>query len=325
MSILADPAPVTLELPALEVPAIMYLGFDWAQAELYKLCLFSKDLALKTALLSGDVHRWVIGMLLEIPLDQVDHNKRELAKILQYALIYSGFNYEQTALNVLRKAHQRGIPTSLEEIKRALAQYAQTFHGVDAFVKQALFDWHGSGGNVHYLLNQRKSIPFADYLKPDEGSLRRDKKGRIAVNTYGQNSVGLLLKMYLSAIRRDPDLHAFTNPSHPPQARYPIAQHIPLFDACTHLIRTQDLQPVLERLHYYATPILRHDGFEIRMKADWKASLYSWGDLRKIEQPQNCPDDAAWIIAWDKPTHHHSVPTPVPAASDFNPFTAPAL
>jgi hypothetical protein len=159
-------------------------------------------------------------------------------------------------------------------------------------------------------MNQKKLIMFPDYLKPEEDALRRSTDGRTALNTYGQNSVGLLLKCYLAEIAKVPML------------RQVIKQHLPLFDACTHLVRTDMLSEIQAHLHYLATPVLRRDDFEIQMRVEWKASLRSWGDMSPIpDPPAELVPNPPWLLAWNSPAPSLDL-TPVSDAT-HNPFVAP--
>lgn len=286
-------------LPEL-LPDHIYLGWDWAQAELYLLCLFSQDANLRTALYSTDVHRYVISMMYGIPMDQVTEKQRDLAKILSYALIYSGFDVESTLSIVMKKAKE----LTKEQVTEALNRYIAAFQDLFEWTGRALLDWHDSNGWVSYFMGQRKQILYPDYLKREEGALRRSTPGRTAINTYGQNSVGLLLKAYLSQVYRTPFL------------RQNLTQHLPLFDACTHLCRTENLLEVQDHLSWLAQPLLRHNGFEVQMKADWKASLVSWGDMVKIDSPVATRDP--WLLTWDSQPMQ---PTDRPIAdTSINPF-----
>lgn len=292
------------------LPGWMWLSWDWAQAELYMLCLFSQDTVLRDALYSKDVHRYVIFRMYGKPMEDVTEQERDLAKIISYALIYSGFDFDSTISNVVKKAPW----LTREQVVAALQKYVEEFHMLFDWTGRALLDWYDAEGNVAYLYGQRKKILFPDYLKREDGPLRRNTQGRVAINTYGQNSVGLLLKMFLAKLRADAYLHQNTR------------QHIPLFDAHSCQVKTTEVLGVQRQLHHLATPILRLNGFEIRMKADWKASLTSWGDLKKIPVPAGVDQINPWVLEWSAEPLAVAPPEAIQDAdlehNPFNPFVS---
>lgn len=288
-------------IPA-KLPAAIWLSFDWAQAELYQLCLFSKDEALKAALLSTDVHRSVIAGMYGIDPETVTEERRNLSKIVSYALIYSGFDLDTTRAIVFRKANGS---LTMQQIDEALALYQERFHKLFDWVNESLTSWFQSGGEVRYMLGSRKLVRYPDYQRADLDALRRSKPGRTAINTYGQNSVGLLLKKVYSHIWRNPVL------------RDNMLEHIPVFDAMSMLVRTEKLGEVLEHLQPLVTPLFRFDGFEIQMKADWKIGLRSWGELQKLDLPARSANPL--VIEWERPTPAEAT-VPLIQRSEVNPF-----
>jgi len=292
-----------MTLPA-TLPKQVWLGFDWSQAELYALTLFSQDQVLKDALYSQDVHRYVIHRLYDIPMEAVSSKQRDLAKIISYALIYSGFDLDTTRAIVFRKSNGTLDMAAIDE---ALQRYQQEFSGLFDWVGQALNDWFQHGGEVRYLLGARKVIRFPDYQKPDLDSLRRSRHGRVAINTYGQNSIGLLLKWAYAQIYRDPFLREHTT------------QHIPVFDAMSMLVTTEHLAEVQQRLADIVTPVLRFNGYEIQMKAEWKLGVESWGQSKTLDLPGR--SDNPRILEWSVPNRAEPTLPPLTATVDVNPFS----
>lgn len=290
-----------------KLPPYTMLDFDWAQAELYMLSLFAQDSALRDALYSGDVHRQTMAWALNMDPADVTDDMREVSKVIIYAAPYSGFDIPSTVSNAVKKAHLKGIALTNEEAERTMVRIIETYSALYEWTGRALLSWYDSGGWIAYFMNQRRRIIYPDYLKRDvDGALRRSTDGRTAINGYGQNSVGLLLKFYMAGIWNDPFLRANTR------------QHLPLFDAHLCLAKTEHVAEIHRRLHALATPVLRHNGFEIRMKADWKGSLTSWGDLRKLPAP-DLGDLQPPVYAWDS-EFYAEAPMPLPEASDVNPF-----
>lgn len=292
-----------LELPA-NLPRQVWLGYDWSQAELYALTLFSQDQVLKDALYSQDVHRYVIHRLYNIPMEDVTSKQRDLAKIISYALIYSGFDLDTTRAIVFRKSNGTLDMAAIDE---ALQRYQQEFHGLFDWVSTALVDWFQHAGEVRYLFGARKVIRYPDYQRPDLDSLRRSKYGRVAVNTYGQNSIGLLLKWAYAQIFRDDFLRDNTT------------QHIPVFDAMSMLVTTAHIGEIFERLNRIVTPVLRFNGFEVQMKAEWKIGLESWGQASLLDVPARAADPI--VLEWSLPNREAPALPPLHATVNVNPFS----
>ena len=252
------------------VPSWIWLSLDWRQAELYLICLFAKDVKLREALQSSDVHRLVMGLARGIPPEQVTKQQREVSKVLWYALIYSGFDIDSCISSAYKSA--KGT-ISTDDLKSTLDIMLSEFSSLMPWATQTLFDYWDNEGRVYYLLNQSRKIIYPDYLKREEKALRKSKEGRIAINTIGQASVGLLLKLLIAGIQKDEWLSSI------------IKQPIPLFDALYFLTKTETCAEVQAKVDCLATPVLRLDGFEIRMRTEWSASLVSWGDMKSIPDP----------------------------------------
>ena len=251
----------------LEYPGKVWAGFDWAQAEMYYLCLFSKDNALKQALYSKDFHKYVASILDDIPIDEINYDQREMAKTLSYNLVYSGFNIGITRANILKKRPD----LTEDKITEALEKYQEIFFCLFGWVKKAVVDWFENEGYFSYFMGAKKFIPVPAYFKCDPDKMLNSKQGRLCINTYGQNSVGLLLKYVYSDMFKNSIIRECTS------------QHIPIFDAMSFLVEIKKLDYVMKTIHEYATPVIEHDGFDIQMKVDWKLSIKSWGDMKKID------------------------------------------
>jgi DNA polymerase I-like protein with 3'-5' exonuclease and polymerase domains len=264
-----------------EYPEKIWIGWDWAQAEMYFLALFSKDSALKEALYSQDFHKYVASLVDDVSIDEVGAEQREMAKTLSYNLIYSGFNIGITRANILKKR----LDLTEDKISEALEKYQEVFFCLFGFVKKAVVDWFQNLGYMSYFLGAKKFIPVPAYFKCEPNKMLNSKEGRLCINTYGQNSVGLLLKCVYSNMFRNTVVREHT------------FQHIPIFDSMNFLVDTKYLDSVMRIVNEYATPVIEHDNFEIRMKVSWKLSTKSWGELKRIEIPE-IPDNEAIIYEW---------------------------
>lgn len=262
-------------------PSKVWLGFDFDQAEMYFLCLFSKDIELKRALYSKDFHKYVASMLDDIPMEDISPEQREMAKTLSYQLIYSGFNTGIAKGNILKKRRD----LNEEKVSEALEKYQEVFFCLFNWVKQAAVDWFQDQGYMTYFMNAKKFINVPAYLPCEPDKLLNSHQGRLCINVYGQNSVGLLLKYVMSNMFRDD------------MVRNNISQIIPVFDAIYMLVNTKVLSQVINKIHRFTTPIIKHNDFEIRMRVSWKLSVKSWGEMIKIEAP-NSNDNGAIIYEW---------------------------
>lgn len=258
-----------------EYPKKVWIGFDWKQAEMYYLCLFSKDLVLKQALTSQDFHKFVASSITQIPMEDITPEQRELAKTVSFQLIYSGFNLGMTKANILKKMPELGE----DQVSDALDKYQETFFCLFNWVNQVVLDWYNEGGYFSYFMGAKKFIPVPAYFKPDSKKILSSKEGRVCVNTYGQNSVGLLLKYTYSKMFQDEEIRNHTS------------QHIPIFDAMYMLVDTNHLNDVMNKIDYFASPRLLHNDFEVQMAVDWKLSTKSWGEMKKIDFKNN--------LGWD--------------------------
>jgi hypothetical protein len=247
----------------------IWISFDFKQAELYMLCLFSQDIILKEALYSQDFHKYVASILEDIPIDTITEDQRNLAKTISFGLIYSGFNIEIAKSIILKKRRD----LSEDKILEALEKYQETFFSLFNWVKKAVLDWREAGGYVTYFMGAKKFILVPNYLPPDcsPDKLLNTKQGRLCINTYGQNSIGLLLKYIYSNMFQNCIIRENT------------WEHIPIFDSMNMLCKVQYLDYIIRTIDMYATPILQHSGFEIQMAIDWKMSDKSWRNMKKIK------------------------------------------
>lgn len=248
-------------------PEKVWIGFDWKQAEMYFLSLFSKDIALVEALYSKDFHKYVASLLDGVSIEEVNGDQREMAKTLSYNLIYSGFNIPITKNNILKKRRD----LTEDQVSEALEKYQETFFCLFNWVKQAAVDWHINQGFMTYFMRAKKFISVPGYLPCEPDKILNSYPGRLCINTYGQGSVGLLLKYVYS--------NMFVNPV----VREHTCQHIPIFDGFYCLVDTECLDIVMDAIHRYTTPTLIHEEFNIKMAVDWKLSTKSWGDMKSIE------------------------------------------
>ena len=234
--------------------------------------------------------------MFSVSVADVTSEQREHAKTLQYTLIYSGFDFGTTVFLMLKKL--KGALTE-DEIKEALRRYNEEFFLLNEWISIALKDWYDNEGLVRYFLGATKRIEVPYYLKWDDeepeksiNKMRKNQSGRVAINTYGQNSVGLLLKCIYSAMLQDDLIRENTK------------QHIPIFDAIYMLVRKEHESEISQRIVWMASPIIRHDDFEMQMKLEWKRSEESWGAMAQVDLPNlngdisGLPEQSPPIYEW---------------------------
>ena len=251
----------------MKYPKYIWAGFDWSQAEVYALCVASKDEQLRKDLLSTDFHREVASSLYNVKPEEITKEQRELSKVVTYRLLYTGLD-----LDLSKSAlYQAGFDQASADL--AVERYRNRYPQLFSFVEEQLLSWYHSGGTIHYLLNQTKVCPVSEWLKDDLNKIRQDKQARVAINTIAQNSIGLLMKLCYSEMLHDSEILEHTS------------QHIPIFDAFYFLVETARLYEVLNKVNAILTPTLRNGDFTLSMNGEWKISLKSLGELEHIELP----------------------------------------
>jgi DNA polymerase-1 len=70
-------------------PGTYFLGYDYSQIELRAIAGLSQDATLMKAFEDGeDVHKFTASMMLGIPIEEIDDDKRQQGKTFNFALIY---------------------------------------------------------------------------------------------------------------------------------------------------------------------------------------------------------------------------------------------
>jgi len=296
--------------PMKTLPNMVWIGFDWKSAELFMLALFSGDQNLMEAIKSKDIHRGVGSMVTGKSPESISDLEREVYKTGTYALIYSSFDFDTA-----KKAIRRELPhITAAQLDNFELQYRATFSVLLNWVAKAQRDWFMEGGQVHYYLGALRNLPYPEHFKYSPENVGKNKQARVAINTYGQNSIGLMMKQFYSGLKRNRFLRANT------------AQHIPIFDAAYMLANTEHLGKILEELNVLATPIISHNGNQVRMRADWKYSTTSWGEMKHLELDPSTEDSEPIVYTFNDTdfTWYKENQIPVVEVSKFNPFSVGA-
>lgn len=149
-------------------PGTYLLTFDYSQVELRVLAAVSKEERLLQAFEKDeDVHSVTTAQMLGIPLEEVDAEKRQIGKTLNFALLYG--------MGV--KSLSDRLAVSLDRATELYAAYFKQFSSVDAWVN----DTKSKGKKNRYVETVfGRRIPLWDLDSDKEGV--RKKAERVAVN-----------------------------------------------------------------------------------------------------------------------------------------------
>jgi DNA polymerase-1 len=149
-------------------PGNYLLTFDYSQVELRVLAGVSKEARLLQAFdQDEDVHSVTTAQMLGIPLEDVDPDKRQIGKTLNFALLYG--------MGVKSLSDRLAVP--LERGQELYGSYFQQFSSIDSWVTKTKRDGLREG-YVETFFGRR--VPLWDLQSDKEGV--RKKAERVAVN-----------------------------------------------------------------------------------------------------------------------------------------------
>jgi DNA polymerase I len=161
----------------------LLLAVDYSQIELRVMAHISEDETLTTAFESGqDIHRATAAAIFDIPPDEVDFNRRDLAKRINFGLIYG--------MGARRLAKESGI--AFNEATHFIQRYFERLPGVRKYLDEteafALRE-----GYVQTLLGRKRPFP---HLKDNRTSGDRvAAELRAAINAPIQGTAADILKI----------------------------------------------------------------------------------------------------------------------------------
>jgi DNA polymerase I-like protein with 3'-5' exonuclease and polymerase domains len=101
---------------------------DYSQIELCILAEFSQDPRMLDAFLShADLHKSTASLMLKVPMEQVTKEQRNMAKTINYGLVY-GMGVHGLAAR---------IESSVAEAERLMARYFEVYEGVARWLRAA--------------------------------------------------------------------------------------------------------------------------------------------------------------------------------------------
>lgn len=164
------------------------LDADYSQIELRIMAHLSKDRAyVETFREGGDIHARTAARIYNVPESRVDQEMRSRAKTINFGVIYG--------MGPRGLAGQLGIP--IEEAKRFIDEYFETYPGVKAYIDRAVAEARGRLF-AETLLGRRRLLPEIT----SEDSRMRSFSERIAVNMPIQGTAADMIKIAMIRIDR---------------------------------------------------------------------------------------------------------------------------
>lgn len=159
----------------------LFLSVDYSQIELRVLAYLSQDAALLNAFAQKeDIHARTAAGLFDVALHEVTHDQRQLAKRINFSILYG--------LTPYGLSQDLRIP--LKDARLYIEKYFAQYPGVVAWMEQVV-DETKKHGYVTTLFGRRRPVP-AIYEKNKN---LYDAACRIAINTRVQGTAAELMKI----------------------------------------------------------------------------------------------------------------------------------
>lgn len=166
---------------AVQHPDYMLVSADYSQIELRVLAHMSEDVALQQAFCQhDDVHKTTAAVMLGKQLEDVDERDRNIAKAINYGIIY-GMGAQKLA---------RIIDVPLARARMLMNQYFTTFSRVAPFMEQQV-EWARAYGHTRTLYGRRRTLVEIH----DPSAPLRANAENAAKNSPIQGSAADLMKM----------------------------------------------------------------------------------------------------------------------------------
>ena len=179
---------------AQDAPEWTLLGADYSQIELRILADLSRDEGLVEAFESGqDIHAATASSVYGVAIDEVDHEMRRIAKIMNFGVIYG--------LSPFGMSQQTGLTP--EEGKAFIEAYFGKYPGIERYVdgiKRSVRD----DGYVETLKGRRRYIP--EIRSPNFH--QRSAGERMAINMPIQGTAADILKLAMVRLQAEMDARA---------------------------------------------------------------------------------------------------------------------
>ena len=167
-------------------PDRVLMSADYSQVELRMLAHLSGDAAMREAFDAGlDVHAFVAGQVYGVPLEEVDDERRQVAKTVNFGIVYG-----QTAFGLARTLR---IPQG--DAAAFIEAYKARYPGIDAFLATCVARAEADG-YVETILGRRRPVPEIASRNSNQRALGE----RLAINTVVQGSAADLIKVAMRTL-----------------------------------------------------------------------------------------------------------------------------
>lgn len=169
-------------------PGHLLVSADYSQIELAVLAHLSKDPNLIKAFKEGvDIHKRTASFIFGIPEDQVDADRRRIAKTINFGVIYG--------MSAFRLARDLGISNSLA--KEFIDSYFSTYSGVADFIQKTIKEAQEKGVTFTLFGRRRQILGINSKNKTEQQAAQR-----VAVNTPIQGTAADIVKIAMIKVHR---------------------------------------------------------------------------------------------------------------------------
>ncbi|HPK79028.1 MAG TPA: DNA polymerase I [Rectinema sp.] len=166
----------------------LLISADYSQIELAVMAHLSKDPNLIKAFKEGvDIHKRTASFIFGISEDQVDAERRRIAKTINFGVIYG--------MSAFRLARDLGISNSLA--KQFIDSYFSTYSGVADFIQKTIKEAQERGMTYTLFGRRRKILGINSKNKTEQQAAQR-----VAVNTPIQGTAADIVKIAMIRVHR---------------------------------------------------------------------------------------------------------------------------
>ena len=170
-------------------PGWSLVAVDYSQIELRVVAHMAEDQAMLEAFTAGkDIHAATAAAIFDIPLEQVDSDRRRQAKAINFGLIYGMSPYGLTQTTAL----------TLAEAEQFVETYFERFPGIKAYLDQVR-EQAVKQGYVETLLGRRRYFPR---LASGANYNIRRREEREAINAPIQGTAADIMKLAMLDVDR---------------------------------------------------------------------------------------------------------------------------
>lgn len=169
-------------------PGNSLISADYSQIELVVMAHLSQDPNLMKAFKEGvDIHKRTASFIFGIPEDQVDADRRRIAKTINFGVIYG--------MSAFRLARDLGISNTLA--REFIDSYFSTYAGIAEFIKKTVKHAQESGTSSTLFGRRRRILGIDSRNKTEQQAAQR-----VAVNTPIQGTAADIVKIAMIKVHR---------------------------------------------------------------------------------------------------------------------------